>query len=284
MAAMGRIARTVELAKASWGVLKADKELLALPVISALASLAVAATFVIPIVASSGLEAGSDWSVLQFILLFVMYVALAYVTIFFNAALVHAADERLNGGDPTIGSAIRGAGRKAGAILPWAVVSATVTIILRAIEERVGLLGQIIVSIVGLAWSLVTFLVIPILVLENVSVSDAIKRSSSLFKETWGENMAAQFGFGIIGFLAALPAIALVVLGAGLGGAVLGMLIIVAVAWVLLVAVVLSALNGIFMAALYHYAASGEVPGRYFPNDAFSGAFAPRQRRRGGIF
>ncbi|MGI9658694.1 MAG: DUF6159 family protein, partial [Gaiellaceae bacterium] len=275
---MQRISNTIRLAKASWAVLKADKELLALPVISAIATALVAITFLAPIFAISGFKT-EDLGLVDYVLLGVMYVTLAYITIFFNAALVHAADERLNGGDPTLRTAIAGAWSKAGRILPWAIISATVSLILRAVEERAGFVGQIVVGLVGIAWALVTFLVIPILVLEDIRVVDAIKRSGSLFKQTWGENVAAQFGFGILGFIAALPAIAIGALGIAAGGVTAGVAIVFAVLWIALVAVVLSCLNAIFQAALYHYAVAGETPGDYFPQSTFSSAFAPRKRR-----
>lgn len=278
---MGRIGRTWELAKASWSVLKADKELLALPVLSGLTSLIIAASFLIPIFAAKGIDAETEFGALDFVVLAVMYFVLAYVTIFFNAALVHAANDRLNGGDPTLRSALGGAAHRAGRILPWALITATVSIILRSLEERAGLLGRIVLGFIGLAWTLVTFLVVPILVIEDIGAIDAIKRSGSLFKRTWGENVAAQFGFGILGFIAALPAIALIFLGAAAGGVALGALIVVAVIWLIAVAVGLSALSGVFQAALYHYAISGDVPGQYFSPSTFNDAFAPRQQRRG---
>ncbi|NQV06663.1 hypothetical protein HQ535_08930, partial [bacterium] len=100
---MGRISRTIALAKASWNVLKADKELILLPVMSLIATLAVAATFLLPIFLSGNEVALEDPGVTGYILLFVAYVTLAFITIFFNAALVHAANERMDGGDPTLG-------------------------------------------------------------------------------------------------------------------------------------------------------------------------------------
>ena len=92
--------------------------------------------------------------------------------------------------------------RRAGKILPWAIISATVSMILRAIEERAGFVGQIVAAIAGMAWAVVTFLVLPIIVIEGVGVRDAIKKSGNLFKRTWGENLAAQIGFSLIGFVA----------------------------------------------------------------------------------
>ena len=277
---MGRISRTFELAKASWQVLKADKELLVLPILSLLATLIVAASFLAPILMTGNGTDIEDPGTVGYVLMFVAYVALAFITIFFNAALVHAANERLDGGDPTVGSALRGAAGRVHRILPWALVSATVSIILRAIEERAGIFGRVVSGIAGIAWSLVTFLVIPVLVIEDIGVMDAIKRSGSLFKRTWGENMAAQIGFGLLGFVAVLPAF---LLGAGAiaaGGALAFAGLAVAVLWVLAVVMVLSALNGIFQTALYRYAAGRDTEGAFGGHD-LSAAFAPKSRGRG---
>jgi hypothetical protein len=206
-----------------------------------------------------------------------MYVTLAFITIFFNAALVHAANQRMSGGDPTVGSALRGAALRVHRIFPWALVSATVSVILRAIEERAGVFGRIIAGIAGVAWSLVTFLVIPVLVIEDVGVGEAVKRSGSMFKRTWGENVAAQIGFGLLGFLLVLPAIPVIVFGFGTGGTTAVALVAVGVAWILLVSLVLAALNGIFQTALYRYASGTGTTA--FPTATLEAAFAPK---RGG--
>jgi hypothetical protein len=274
---MGRIARTIELAKASWRVLKADKELLLLPVLSFLATLAVAVAFLAPLLVNVDETTVEDPGTIGYVVLFIAYLVLAFITIFFNAALVHAANERMEGGDPTIGSALRGALGRVGNIFPWALVSATVSIILRAVQERGGMLGRIAGSIAGIAWSLVTFLVIPILVVEGISVGDAIKRSGSMFKRTWGENVAAQIGFGLLGFVAALPAVAVVALGIAAGESIALVAIAVAVLWMVGVAVVMAALNGIFQTALYRYAAGLDTGA--FGAGELQSAFAPRTGR-----
>ena len=275
---MNRIANTIKLAKSSWAVLKADKELLLLPVLSAIATVIVAATFIVPL-----LFTGSDTSEIGgtgYVVLFAMYVVLAYITIFFNAALVHAAHERMHGGDPTVGSALRGAMARAGRILPWAIVSATVSIILRSIEERVGIVGRIVAGFAGIAWSLVTFLVLPVLVIEGVGVADAIRRSGSLFKRTWGENVAAQIGFGLLGFALAIPALVLLFLAVSAGSTLGAVLVVVAVLWIIGVSLVMATLNGIFQTALYLFASEGAVPGGYFDDVSFNDTFAPK---RGGF-
>ena len=263
------------LAKASWHVLKADKELALLPIISGIASLIVAASFIVPMffVGGAGTQT-TDPSNTQIAIVFVMYLVLAYITIFFNAALVFGANQRLEGGDPTLRSALGGALSRAGAILPWALVSATVSLILRAIEERVGVIGRIVVGLIGLAWTLVTFLVVPLIVIEGVGVTDAVKGSAEMFKRTWGENVIANVGFGLIGFLAMLPAFALAWFAISVTS---GVLFGVAVVWMLLVGIVVATLTGIYQTALYRYARHGSA-GAGFDNAALAGAFRPRHR------
>ena len=281
---MGRIQRTFQLAGSSWQVLKADKELVALPVLSLLATLTVAATFLFPILRSCTVdtaagEAACSFGTADYVVFGVLYVALAFITIFFNAALVHAANERMNGGDPTIGSALRGAMSRIHRIFPWALVSATVSVILRAIEERAGTFGRIVSGLAGVAWSLVTYLVIPVLVIEDVGVVDGVKRSGAMFKKTWGENVAAQVGFGLIGFLAAIPAIAVIGIGVAAGGALAVILIGIGVLWIVLASLVVATLSGIFQTALYRYASG--IPTGAFATSELDAAFAPK---RGGGF
>lgn len=265
----------MQLARASWEVLKADKELVALPVLSLLATLVAAGSFLVPMVwvGRADTDRNPGWVIIP--LLFAAYLVLAYITVFFNAALVHAANQRLEGGDPTIASALRGALRRAGRILPWALLSATVSALLRGIEERGGILGKVVSGIAGIAWSLVTFLVIPVLVIEDVRVGDALRRSAALFRGTWGENVAARVGFGLLGFLLMLPGIAAVAGAYALAETPNPFLISLGVLWMLVVAMVLSALSGIFQTALYRYAAGAPSTGAFAAED-LRAAFAAK--------
>ena len=281
---MGRFRNSLDLAKSSWAVLRSDRELILLPLFSFIATLVVGVTFILPIISLShttGADGSqqSSFGPVQYILGFVGYVVLAYVTIFFNAALVHAADERMRGGDPTLGSALRGAASRAGQILPWAIVSATVSLILRSIQERGGILARIAAGFAGMAWSLVTFLVLPILVIEGLSVGAAIKRSSELFRRAWGEQVIANAGIGLVGVVAVLAGLPILLLAAtGIG--ILQVIGIAAFAvWVGLVVCVTSALSGVFQTALYHYAANGMPPAAFAPA-TLEHAFVPKRSRR----
>ena len=284
---MSRIRNSIALAKASWQVLKADKELMLLPLISMAATTAPLALFFMlflgrvdafPLLPShlaltlffmpdlTGAFEGAS-----ILLLVVMYFVLAYITLFFNAALVSAAHQRLEGGDPTVGSALRGAASRAGPILPWAFISAVVSTILKTIEEQAGSPGSIVITMVGVAWSVVTFLVLPIIVIEGKGAMEAIKGSVDLFPRTWGENLGARVGLNIVGYLAFVPGVALIALAIASSNATFtgwstGWSLILGLLWILAVIVVMSALSGIFQTALYYFAVDGQAPSGYFDN------------------
>lgn len=286
---MGTFRRSLALFSASWAVLRHDKELIVLPIVASIVSALAVSPFLIGVFLTGSGSTTTDGSVsigvLGWVLLFLAYVVGAYVTIFFQSALVLAANDRLTGGNPTLGSALTMAGQNAGRILPWAIISATVSVVLQAIQERAGFIGRIVVGLVGLAWTLVTMLVLPILVIEQVGVGDALKRSASAFKRTWGENVVGNGGVGLIGFLLFLigmivagPIIFIGASNSNVPITVIGVVLLVA--WIVLVTAFTSALSAVFRTALYRYAVLGEEPGG-FTHDMIAGAFRPKRGRAG---
>ncbi|MET0921227.1 MAG: DUF6159 family protein [Acidimicrobiia bacterium] len=274
---MNRIAASWEIAKRSWAVLRSDKSLAWFPIFSFLASVAVFAVIggLIALMGIDDSSTGSSLKPLGWVLIVIAYLALAFVQTYFLAALVAGADQRLQGRNSTVSSALQVANSRLHRLLPWAAVSATVSIVITMIERQ-GIVGQVIARLVGLAWNLVTFLTIPILVIEDIGVGAAFTRSKDLFKQTWGENVVGQFGLGAVGFLVTLPALAFIGIGAALGTAGLIVLGGVAVVWLIVTATIMSALSGIYRTALYRYATSGQVPADFAGSD-FRAAF--RQKR-----
>jgi hypothetical protein len=279
---MERFRRSWRLAQASWAVLKADRELLVFPAISFVALVAVLIAFVVPVVFVGrlvDLETG-EYSPLSIVLAFVFYVVSYSVAFFFNTALVGAAMIRLNGGDPTVRDGLRIASSHLPQIIGYALIAATVGMILRAISERLGFVGQIIVGFLGFAWSILTFLVVPVLVVENVGPVAAIRRSGELLRKTWGEQIIGGAGiglvFGLLAFLALLVGSALAVaLGTSIS-AVLGAAIFLATLLVVGgIALTGAALGGIFTASVYRYATTGEAG--VFGTDAMTAAFQQKK-------
>jgi hypothetical protein len=282
---MTRFQTSWEIAKRSWAVLKSDKSLAWFPVLSLLASLGILVV-VAGLFAAVGVDNDGTKDALQpagWVLIGLGYVGLAFVQTYFLAALVAGADRRLHGQDSTVKGALDIANSRLHRLLPWALVSATVSVIIQQLERQ-GIIGQIIGSIVGLAWNLITFLTIPILVLEDVGIGTAFKRSKDLFKKTWGENVVGQFGLGIVGFLASVPGILIVAIGVATGSVVAAVVIgAIGVAWLIVSATIVSALSGIYRTALYWYASTGTVPGAFEGID-FHAAFRPRRINPRGMF
>lgn len=254
---MGRISRSIELTKQAHRVLMMDKELMLLPALSGAAVLVVCGTFVAGFWATGQdpAELTDAQAVIGGLLFYVVSYTIAF---FFQAALVAAALERMGGGDPTVGSALRAARQRLGAIVVWGVIAGTVGMLLKAIQDRSELVGRIIAGLFGVAWSLATFFMVPVLVMEQNSIPDSFKRSAKLFRSTWGETLAGGFGIGLIGFLLMVPIVLLGMLIGSLLGPVVGIVLVVAA--LAIVGVFVQALQGVFTAALYRHATTGETP------------------------
>ena len=261
-----RFSRSWDLIKASGEVLRQDKELLLFPLFSAIATLIVSASFIVPLVLTGAFERsvapGDETAYMVFLFLF--YLVQYFIIFFFNSALVGAAMIRLDGGDPTVSDGLRIARSRFVQILGYAAIAATVGLILRIIEERAGFIGRWIAGLLGLAFTVTTFLTVPILVSREVGPVEAVKESAALLKKTWGENIIGNGGMGFVFFL-----FYLVVVGIGFvfvfGAAQTGnpALIVTTLAMVVLavvvVALVQSALQGVYSAALYRYASQGDA-------------------------
>ncbi|HLT43874.1 MAG TPA: DUF6159 family protein [Luteimonas sp.] len=265
---MGKFARSWALARASFGVLRSDKELLVFPMVSAIAAVIVAISFILPMFGLGTfreVEEGAGLPLGFYVWLFAFYLVQYFVIFFFNAALVGAAMVRLDGGDPTVGTGLRIAAGKWKQILGYAAIAATVGLLLRAIEERAGFIGRIVIGLIGVAWTVATFLTVPVLVARDVGPIEAVKESAGMLGRTWGENLIGNGGIGLaMGLLNALLVLlggALVVLLAAQGLPALAVTVgIVAVLAVLTLALVHAALSGIYSAALYRYAVQGDAP------------------------
>ena len=266
-------------------VLAVDKELILFPVFSSIGVILVSLSFMgvgFGIGAFARLDEGTSGAI-DMVVLFAFYVASYFVIIFFNSALVYAAHERLAGGDPNISSGLNGAFHRVITIFMWAVIAATVGLILRILSSQarqrggiLGMIGYIVVQLLGAAWTMVTFFVVPLIVIEHRSLGDAFKTSLSMLRRTWGEQIAANFGLGIAGLLVGLVAFAisaaLFFVLSPIGA--IGVILAIGIGAVLLigVALVFATLDGIFKAALYNYASDGQVPS-LFPDDVVQNAF-----------
>jgi Family of unknown function (DUF6159) len=280
---MGKIERSWELVKASWSVLRTDKELLVFPLVSAAAVCVVLATFAVPMflagIFDGTIASAAPLPFLGIVLGFAFYVVQYMVIFYCNSALMGAALIRLDGGQPTIGDGFRIANQHLGAIFGYALLSATVGIILRQIAQR-GIIGRIVATMFGLGWNIATFLAVPVLIMEGVGPIDAVKRSTQLLKKTWGEQIVGNIGigaaFGAITFVIGLLfAGALVAAISSQVPALIVGVAVVFIAAIMMLSLVGSTLSAIYKAAVYRYATKGDGGG-VFDAELVSGAFTAK--------
>ena len=294
------ISNSWAILKQSWGVLRKNKELTLFPIISGIVSMLVAATFVLPFfvvpelrhqvmawgdqanqAAQGGGQRGIETGrIVMFVLMFLFYVTSYFVVVFFNVALVSCAVVRMSGGEPTLRDGFSAAGARLPQILGWSVVAGTVGMILKLIEDRSDAIGRFVIGLLGLAWTVTTYLVVPILAVEGLGPMDALKRSAALLRHSWGEGLAGNFTMGLIGFLLCLPGAALFFIGmmviAKIGWAA-AFFVAGGVVYLMAVAIVMSTLHQIFLAGVYIYAAQQRIPNG-FDEELLRSAF----RRKGG--
>ena len=262
---MGRIGRGWEMSKISFGILRRDKELVLFPFLALLVSglawgLLLASIFFLDIPFFN--QFAENLPLLSgFLLLF--YFLTAFVAVYFQAAVVGSAMIRLEGGQPTVGDAFRQANRHIGKLLLWALLTATVGLILRAIRRRAGLLGGLIAGALGVTWALATSMAIPVIVTEGLGPWSALKRSAHLFRQAWGETIVGGFGVGLVLVLLALAGLLPLVIGFLLGS---GTALLVgggiALAYWFVIGLVGGAALPALSAVLYRYAAEGHrMPG-----------------------
>jgi Family of unknown function (DUF6159) len=264
---MERIRRGWRLAKQSLAIVRSDPALAVLVVLGAL----LAALVALPLLIAAGVASeGDEPSTVAWILVGIGAYLGYSVTIFFGVAIVRAAGLVLDGEDATVRESIGFAFKRLGPILGWSVVGTAVTLLLAFLRSR-GAAGAIIAGLGGAAWSLVTFLAVPVITFEGLGPIATLKRSASLFRERWGEQITGNVAIGLVFFLLSLPGLLLAGIGlavaSGSASAVGWMLVFVGVLAVLAIAIVGRAASAAFGAVLYRYAATGEASPHFAEGD-----------------
>jgi hypothetical protein len=280
-----KISRSWSLAGQCWDVLKQDPALLIFPLLSSIALLVLLGSFALPVLALyHGIEPGvTDGStthtsrLIFYVLTYAFYVVSYTVMMFFNSALISVALKRLDGEDASVSDGLRMAWDNFPAILGYALIAATVGTLLRAIEERVGLIGRIVVALIGAGWTLATAMTLPVLVEENVGPIEAISRSLELLKRNWGENLIGNGGISLGIAVIAVPIciLALLLMFAAVSSGAIGSIILGVALFaitLILIGLVSTTLHTIYTAALYRFA-TGSKENAGIDGDLLAGAY-----------
>jgi hypothetical protein len=287
---MGNLGTTWQMMKTAAAVLWHNKLLVILPLVAGILTW-VLALILIPGQIGMGLEASGDGASgaataddgPNLVVLFLFYIGSYFVVTFFNSALIECAFQRMTGGDATVAGGLSAATSRIDKIAGWALLAGTVGLVIDQLEKRSKGAKEVIVSTIGFAWSMATYLAVPAMIAQGLGPFAALQESVRLLKETWGEQLIGEISFSALGMLLGVIGF-LVIGGIGLaaGANPLALLsdepvspalvtcIVVLVLYLLTLAIVISALSTVYRAALYLYADTGEAP-EGFDLDALAG-------------
>lgn len=288
---MNAFSRSWMITKLTFSVINKDRELLWFALLSFIFSTIYAVAMIFPSVIASVMENGYSEESLQlfeYAMIFLTYFGLAFIATFFNTCVVYTAKVRFEGGNATFDESLKFAFSRIGVIAQWSLVSASVGLLLRILQNLASNLGKvgelvanILISLLGMAWSIMTIFVVPVLVYENVGPIDAIKKSAAVIKQTWGESLIRSIGLGLVQFLVfVIIIIATFGLTYVLGSAFdfIGILIGIGTGLLLLLltGLVFTVANTIFNTALYVYA-NNKIIASGFSEEVVRGAFKPKE-------
>ena len=273
---MGVLSRSLAVTRVSFGVILRDRELLLFPILSAICSVSFVVAMLYPtLIIEGAVQRQSELEPVAYLMMFATYFGLSFITTFFNVCVVSTARTRFGGGDATFGESLGVALRRLPQIFAWSVVSASVGVLLAGLERSTRssgplarALAAVTRAIVGTAWTIATLFVVPAMVYEGVGPFGAIGRSVDALRKTWGESLVRHYGLGWAFSL---------LLMLGLGGFAIaafvltpagGETLFVTIAgfaglYVVLLFLLFTLANAVFNTALYHYARTGQVPGRF---------------------
>jgi Family of unknown function (DUF6159) len=260
---MSRIKRGWGLTKKSWALLNGHRELIRFPLYGAIATVPLAILFFGP-----GLYLLDKDSLAGAIPLLVIGVyVLSIVGFYFSVGLAAAANMIFNGEQATIADGLAVSRANFSQICGWAALSTAISVLMGVLENQGGIAGNIAARLVGMAWSLITFLAVPVIAIEGTGPLETLKRSASIFKDKWGQQISGNIAIGAAVFLiGVLPAVLLIVAGVAVwsSASFLGALLVVIGALILAIAMLVSrALSGVFGVALYRYALDGQAVGGF---------------------
>lgn len=275
VAKIGKFKASKMIVSESWNILKQDKELAWFPVMSfivSLITLLVFAAVVFFVVLSGNINSVMDFSssggeAWGYIILFVYYTLIFFVTNYFLAAMYIIINGRFKGQNLSISDGLGGANKILGKIFVWSLISATVGVILRIISDKSKIIGKIVSALLGAAWSIMTYFSLPSLVIGGSSIKDSFRDSASIIRKTWGEAIIINFGVGLFFFLLTVVAllISLIIVIISPTTIVVISVGVLFLLYIIAITIISSTLGSIFKLALYEYGKNGTIPTGFTP-------------------
>ncbi len=275
---MGVFSRTWEFTKLSFGVIKKDKELLFFPLFASIFSLIFSASLLFPTIIIKIIplldtpdQITAVFGMLEYIIVFIYYLGMAFIATFFNVCVVYTAKIRFSGKNATFGQSLKFAFSKIHLIFMWSMLSATVGLVMYLLDhlaQSLGKGGEILISILrgilGMLWSIMTIFVVPAMVYYDLTPFKAIKKSNETLRKTWGESIIRYYGLGLIKFLVILVGViitgVLLFLFKELDFTFILIILGIFLVYLIIVSLVFQVAEKVFNTALFVYADKGRAP------------------------
>lgn len=213
----------------------------------------------------------------------VFYLLSMFLATFFNVAFMHEIFNALDDKPVSIGEGFRFALTKLKPILAWSLFAGLVGLLIKSLERRFGFFGNMIVRLIGTAWSVASVFVIPVLVLEEHPDNPigVVKQSAAVIRKTWGEALAGYAGLQIGGTIVGLSSLLafgfalfagfyLNSVALAVGSVVMWLLFACAFSYLMSVA------GQVYLCVLYRYASAGTVAPGYSP-EMLTAAWRPKK-------
>jgi hypothetical protein len=271
--------RAMRLLRASLVVLRGDPQLLVFPAVAMALSLAVGA--ICFAVSLSGGDVGRHARGTILLAALIAAYPITFISLYCGVALAAVLGGRLEGQPLTARDGWTAATERVGIIAGWTLLTCTVGVVLRLIEQYVPLGAKIAVAIVDLSWTLATMFAVPVLAYENLGPRDVLRRSSQIFRQRWGTQLGGVVGIGVAGAVLFVPFIVLLVAGAATAGSAGVLLMVPGGAGLFAAVAVQSALNQVFGVFVYRSAVGLDTTGSPFAESDLQAPFARRRRAFG---
>lgn len=288
---MGKFTRSWQLFKSSLSIMGQNRQLLVFPIVTFLCTILIVLFFLVPVTlrpTGYAYVSSQHWQAISHSLfvpttdanghttetlsplamgyLAVMYFVSMFLATFFNVGFYHEILAALQGEPVSISRGLKFAGTRLKAILLWTIFAGIVGLIIKQIEERLGFFGRIIGRFIGLAWSIASVFVIPIIVQEeqNANPIAMLKNSAGILKRTWGESLIGYVGINLVGGLVMVLSIGFLVAAGAISAAVnnywiLGVVFVLWFIAIILFSYLSSIASQVYKGALFLYATNGMI-------------------------
>ncbi len=277
--------RSFSLLDSCWEILNHNRRLILLPLFSTLGVIVVLALGILAAVVAGSPERLAHFfsyrsmrglgqlDLIDVIIAAFIAVGANAVATFFNAALVAAVSGRTESGKPSVREGMAFALKRADRILAWACTAGSFLLLIGVLRHKAGTPGKVIAFLLSLVWSVASYFVVPILVLEDVGPWEAVRRSTSTLRKSWGESALGGISLGFAQFCCFLV-VALVAAVVGGGAAIASTSLVGLVVFGVLllcggaaISMLFSAMGQIFLLATYQWATTGELSGSFDEGD-----------------